>query len=589
MPPKRLRQDPADDPQRLSHELLSHFATAKRARAYAGLPGYAAVYNQAVLEAFDPGDPAHWVEFSDKRLHATRVNVNGVVECDGGGEGPVVVGTVWTPGEKNAFFGALARYLIHRPELIHAHVPTKLEMEIINYYRILKADAARMKASSKTFHKLISMPEVPIAYEMSEEFVALEEAQARFMQRRDHDRDRANHVRFKGDLLRYVRAEGEVVGMNQLGEEESGESGESGREDREGRTEKEPLGGERNPYEPRDGDNPSSLLNYRFLVLAAKRLYSQNSITSQGAYAKPEWGAVQHLEGVLLRVLSRIMVQLARDVSLRVLLGTGQEEVTANDVHQAVRLLQMEGDWKREGLMDEYLRGMGLRLGFVVVGENGKQVAGRVTEPMRRGVDRIVDSVHRAALSFHETPEAGGEEGSGLEESDGTENQRPRRVVRVEALRAREEPAFVDSPVAEALFLREAEVMESLDARASARYESFVLRVMGSYGGKVKSEAWGEEWWRKRERQAQREQARAQKQQQPQQEQRQHRARRKTTPVPVVPVVHDDGDSDYRNSEPDASGESSTSEESESPDDAPPTITPEQVALHSYDFACYSV
>ncbi|GME73746.1 unnamed protein product [Ambrosiozyma monospora] len=93
--------------------------------------------------------------------------------------------TFWTVSEKNLFFESLARFSIHRVDLIKEQLKDKSVIEIMAYYNLLKQETVRYKSNPRKRQKLLSMGQIPISYEMSEEFIQFEESQARLMQRCD--------------------------------------------------------------------------------------------------------------------------------------------------------------------------------------------------------------------------------------------------------------------------------------------------------------------------------------------------------------------------------------------------------------------
>ncbi|QPG74850.1 hypothetical protein FOA43_002186 [Brettanomyces nanus] len=89
--------------------------------------------------------------------------------------------TRWDQEEKEIFFGALARYSIHRLDEIKKHLPKKSCVQILDYYHLLKKTLRRYKRDPKKIQSLVAMSEIPIAYEMSDEFIEFEESQASLM------------------------------------------------------------------------------------------------------------------------------------------------------------------------------------------------------------------------------------------------------------------------------------------------------------------------------------------------------------------------------------------------------------------------
>lgn len=89
------------------------------------------------------------------------------------------VGSVqWTSDEKDTFFQALSRYSIHRLEAISEQLPGKTESQILAYYEHLRALVKQCRDLPDRRDRLVSMSEMPIAYEMGDEFIDFEESQA---------------------------------------------------------------------------------------------------------------------------------------------------------------------------------------------------------------------------------------------------------------------------------------------------------------------------------------------------------------------------------------------------------------------------
>lgn len=110
-------------------------------------------------------------------------------------------GVLWTADEKEAFFRCLARFTIHRVDEFLDHLPSKSIGEIIAYYELLKRELrARQTRETHTViisdndelslmrlrckHDIVTIPggighkDLPIAYEMSDEWVEFEEEQS---------------------------------------------------------------------------------------------------------------------------------------------------------------------------------------------------------------------------------------------------------------------------------------------------------------------------------------------------------------------------------------------------------------------------
>lgn len=112
-----------------------------------------------------------------------------------------IEGVLWTADEKETFFQCLARFTIHRVDDFRDYLPSKSIGEIIAYYELLKRELRnrQIKETHTAFisdndepslkrlrhkHNIVSIPggishkDLPIAYEMSEEWVEFEEDQS---------------------------------------------------------------------------------------------------------------------------------------------------------------------------------------------------------------------------------------------------------------------------------------------------------------------------------------------------------------------------------------------------------------------------
>lgn len=91
----------------------------------------------------------------------------------------VPLGSEWSTKEKNIFFHCLSRYSIHRVEEWCALIPTKSLVEIACYYEVLKLNLRSLTdRSNRRYSHLLRIMDFPIAYEMSEQFIRVEEAMA---------------------------------------------------------------------------------------------------------------------------------------------------------------------------------------------------------------------------------------------------------------------------------------------------------------------------------------------------------------------------------------------------------------------------
>lgn len=84
----------------------------------------------------------------------------------------------WTLNEKELFFSLLSRFSIHRLDAIAENMKTKSKLEILAYYQLLKWKSKKLKVHSTRFLSSVGMNEIPIAYEMSDAYIAAEECLA---------------------------------------------------------------------------------------------------------------------------------------------------------------------------------------------------------------------------------------------------------------------------------------------------------------------------------------------------------------------------------------------------------------------------
>ncbi|ODV63256.1 Rrn5p ASCRUDRAFT_93757 [Ascoidea rubescens DSM 1968] len=134
-------------------------------------------YNKQIFDIFNP------IKYSniDKKLNFSLVKINASQRVDSQyliDTNSYDGGTLWSPEEKEIFFHYLSRYSIHNLDMIKTHLPNKSESEIICYYTLLKNNLKMYKSRKTVFKRLIKYNEMPIAYEMSEAFIDLEENQA---------------------------------------------------------------------------------------------------------------------------------------------------------------------------------------------------------------------------------------------------------------------------------------------------------------------------------------------------------------------------------------------------------------------------
>lgn len=183
------------------------------------------LYNQHVESTFawtvDASDVDSW-SFTQYRP-MSRVSGTTLRNGSMSERGP---GVLWTAAEKLTFFKALARYSVHRLDDIAAALPQKSKYLILAYYHVLRDALRQQKRKAKDdrpfvrvrywdrlgkmhFHKrpftLLregqKYSDLPIAYEVSEAFIKLEEQQALYMQNAGKTRDPKAALYGKSSLL----------------------------------------------------------------------------------------------------------------------------------------------------------------------------------------------------------------------------------------------------------------------------------------------------------------------------------------------------------------------------------------------------
>ncbi|GMM34018.1 hypothetical protein DASC09_013430 [Saccharomycopsis crataegensis] len=123
-------------------------------------------------------------------------------EEEANADGHEVYGTLWTHEEKECFFTGLSRFSIYDLASIKSLLPNKSEIQILNYYNILKKQLLVMKHNRRSYKKILSYKQLPIAHEMDEFFIEMEEAQAYFVNKEGYDIETPS----KRKLLDYIIA-----------------------------------------------------------------------------------------------------------------------------------------------------------------------------------------------------------------------------------------------------------------------------------------------------------------------------------------------------------------------------------------------
>lgn len=86
------------------------------------------------------------------------------------------LGSIWNRKEKQLFFHHLSRHSIHSLDSWCERIPTKSKLEILMYHDVLKENLKLLKNLNTRKHGgILTYKHLPIAYEMNEEWIALEE------------------------------------------------------------------------------------------------------------------------------------------------------------------------------------------------------------------------------------------------------------------------------------------------------------------------------------------------------------------------------------------------------------------------------
>lgn len=86
------------------------------------------------------------------------------------------IGTEWSSYDKELFFVLLGRHSIHNIDIVAKQLGRN-EIDVLNYYSVLKRELLRRRRSKRYRKSLVRMDEMPIAYEMSETFIEMENHQ----------------------------------------------------------------------------------------------------------------------------------------------------------------------------------------------------------------------------------------------------------------------------------------------------------------------------------------------------------------------------------------------------------------------------
>lgn len=155
-----------------------------------------------------------------------------------------VPGTLWMPHEKEVFFRCLARYSVHQMELFLVHLPAKTTLEIMTYYELLKDQLRQVRRTKRTkvvfrdedrthsggtedrthsevphtyVHQVFKgarYSKLPIAQEVTEEWVEYEEKQSTLISVREQKLDSDRFRKLTRILRQYTEEQEESPGAS---------------------------------------------------------------------------------------------------------------------------------------------------------------------------------------------------------------------------------------------------------------------------------------------------------------------------------------------------------------------------------------
>lgn len=149
-------------------------------------------------------------------------------------------GSLWTSDEKETFFRCLSRYSIHNIDAFAPHLPTKSIAEISQYHTLLKVELRRLETYkqhdvafrdvdtprrkvpfcyvSKTFEDGASYSEIPIAFELSQQWIDYEEDQSSRLCGREYNLELTQEkLRRKNMVAKYGHSVGGVQDSYEYG------------------------------------------------------------------------------------------------------------------------------------------------------------------------------------------------------------------------------------------------------------------------------------------------------------------------------------------------------------------------------------
>lgn len=199
---------------------------SKTNRHFKGNPNYVRLYNREVETFFDHSSSYHG---SQTKLRTSKTNHKGEFSYKGDSGYESFHGLTWNGLEKEIFFNCLCRYSIHRIDAIQEHLPGKSYLEIVAYYDALRLHVRRIKKrreirkkavkvkivdqtgeksivvkSGAPSNRIVRYDELPIAYEVSEDLIKVEETQAELISQRERSKTNDENRRFKDIFDSYV-------------------------------------------------------------------------------------------------------------------------------------------------------------------------------------------------------------------------------------------------------------------------------------------------------------------------------------------------------------------------------------------------
>lgn len=110
----------------------------------------------------------------------------------------------WTADEKDVFYESLARYGIGKINQISELLPNKSESDILNLYNALSKGLKLYKSNKKLKKKLITFEDMPIAYEMTPDYVKREDQLSNAIEKFDELRFRNVSMEYRGNYRKEI-------------------------------------------------------------------------------------------------------------------------------------------------------------------------------------------------------------------------------------------------------------------------------------------------------------------------------------------------------------------------------------------------